>query len=131
MERKRKFHAAGFKAQVALAAVKGDKTVSELASLHGLHPTMIYAWKKQWIEHAEEVFESAATREPGRLPIGAGPVGMRTRMPAMRSAPIQTLQKAGQRTNSRTPGRASPRLRPPRCRATPVAPPLPPPSSPH
>ena len=58
MARKRKCHAAGFKAQVALAAVKGDKTVSELASLHGVHPTMIHAWKKQLLDNAEEVFQS-------------------------------------------------------------------------
>ena len=41
-----------------LAAVKGDKTISELASLHGVHPTMIHAWKKQLVENAEEVFQT-------------------------------------------------------------------------
>ena len=56
MGRKRKSHTAGFKAQVALAAVKGDKTVSELASLHGVHPTLIHAWKKQLVSNAEELF---------------------------------------------------------------------------
>jgi transposase len=60
MTRKRKSHTAGFKAQVALAAVRGDKTVSELASLHGVHPTMIHAWKKQLVEHVTELFESGA-----------------------------------------------------------------------
>lgn len=60
MARKRKSHTAGFKAQVALAAFKGDKTVSELASVHGVHPTMIHAWKKQLVENAEEVFQSGA-----------------------------------------------------------------------
>jgi putative transposase len=60
MARKRKSHTATFKAQVALAAVKGDKTVNELASLHGLHPTMIHTWKKQLLDNAEEVFESGA-----------------------------------------------------------------------
>ena len=60
MARKRKSHSAAFKAQVALAAVKGDKTISELASVHGVHPTMIHAWKKQLVENAEEVFESGA-----------------------------------------------------------------------
>jgi transposase len=60
MARKRKSHSAVFKAQVALAAVKGDKTVSELASLHGVHPTMIHAWKKQLVGNAEEVFQNGA-----------------------------------------------------------------------
>jgi transposase len=58
MGRKRKSHAAGFKAQVALAAVKGDKTVSELASAHGVHPTLIHAWKKQLLDNAEELFQT-------------------------------------------------------------------------
>jgi transposase len=60
MARKRKSHSAAFKAQVALAAVKGDKTVSELASLHGVHPTMIHGWKKQLVGSAEELFQNGA-----------------------------------------------------------------------
>jgi transposase-like protein len=60
MPRKRKSHTAGVKAQVALAAVKGDKTISELASLHGVHPTLIHAWKKQLLDNAEELFQSGA-----------------------------------------------------------------------
>jgi transposase-like protein len=60
MARKRKSHTAAFKAQVALAAVKGDKTVSELASLHGVHPTLIHAWKKQLVSNAEELFQNGA-----------------------------------------------------------------------
>ena len=60
MARKRKSHCAAFKAQVALAAVKGDKTLSELASLHGVHPTMINAWKKQLVNNAEELFQKGA-----------------------------------------------------------------------
>jgi transposase len=56
--RKRKAHSAGLKAQVALAAVKGDKTISELAALHGVHPTLIHAWKKQLLDGAEEIFQN-------------------------------------------------------------------------
>lgn len=58
MAKKRKSHTATFKAQVALAALRGDKTVNELASLHGVHPTMIHAWKKQLVGNAEELFQS-------------------------------------------------------------------------
>jgi transposase-like protein len=61
---KRKSHTAAFKAQVALAAVKGDKTVSELAALHGVHPTLIHAWKKQLVSNAEELFHNGA-KPPG------------------------------------------------------------------
>ena len=60
MARQRKSHGAGFKAQVALAAYKGDKTVNELASLQGVHPTMIHGWKKQLVDRAAELFESGA-----------------------------------------------------------------------
>src|SRR5437667_4409460 len=60
MARKRKSHTAAFKAQVALAAVKGDKTVSELASLHGMHPTLIHAWKKLLVGNAAELFPNGA-----------------------------------------------------------------------
>ncbi len=57
MARKRKSHSAALKAQVALAAIKGDKTISELASLHGVHPAMIHAWKKQLIGGVEVLFD--------------------------------------------------------------------------
>ena len=60
MARKRKSHSAALKAQVALAAVKGDKTISELAALHGVHPTLIHTWKKQLVDNAEELFQSGA-----------------------------------------------------------------------
>jgi transposase len=60
MARKRKMHSAAFKAQVALAALKGDKTVNELASQHAVHPTLIHAWKKQLLAGAEELFNNGS-----------------------------------------------------------------------
>ena len=60
MAGKRKAHSAAFKAQVALAALKGDKTVNELASQHSVHPTLIHAWKKQLLGGVEDVFSSGA-----------------------------------------------------------------------
>lgn len=60
MARKRKSHAAAFKAQVALAALKGDKTVNELASQHAVHPTLIHAWKKQLLVGAEDLFSNGS-----------------------------------------------------------------------
>jgi len=56
MAGKRKHHTAAFKAQVALAALKGDKTVSELASQYGVHPTLIHGWKKLLLANAEDLF---------------------------------------------------------------------------
>lgn len=56
MATKRKSHTPAFKAQVALAAVRGDRTVNELAAQFGVHPTLIHAWKKQLTAGAEQVF---------------------------------------------------------------------------
>jgi transposase len=60
MGRKRKSHTGAFKAQVAVAAVRGDKTIAELASVHGVHPTLIHAWKKQLLGGVEGLFDVGA-----------------------------------------------------------------------
>ena len=60
MATKRNQYTAAFKAQVALAALRGDKTVNELATQHGVHPTLINAWKEQLLSGAEGVFSSGA-----------------------------------------------------------------------
>jgi transposase-like protein len=60
MTGKRKHHTAAFKAQVALAALKGDRTVNELAGQFAVHPTLIHAWKKQLLAGAEVVFANGA-----------------------------------------------------------------------
>ena len=58
MAGKRKIHSAGFKAQVALAALKEDRTANELASKFGVHTTLIHTWKKQLLAGAEGVFSN-------------------------------------------------------------------------
>ena len=57
MSKKRKNHSPQFKAKVALAAARGDKTLSELASQFNLHPTQITNWKKELIGNAALLFE--------------------------------------------------------------------------
>ena len=54
---KRRNHDAGFKARVALEAVKGERTVSELAAEYGVHPTMIHQRKKTLLEGTSDIFE--------------------------------------------------------------------------
>jgi transposase-like protein len=61
---KRKQHSPEFKAKVALEALKGEKTVSELASHFGVHPTMIHQWKRALLEGASDVFERGGKRKP-------------------------------------------------------------------
>lgn len=56
----RKTHSAAFKAQVAMAALKGDKTINELAGQHGVHPTLIHAWKKQLVAGVEDIFSNGS-----------------------------------------------------------------------
>jgi transposase-like protein len=57
---RRKNHPASLKAQVALAAVRGDRTVNELAAQFGVHPTLIHDWKKRLLAGAATIFEGGA-----------------------------------------------------------------------
>ena len=62
--KKRRNHDAGFKARVALEAVKGERTVSELAVEYGVHPTMIHQWKKALLDGAADIFERGGKKSP-------------------------------------------------------------------
>ena len=57
MGQKRTNHSKEFKAKVALEAMKGMHTLSELAGRHKVHPTQIGQWKKQLLEGAPQLFE--------------------------------------------------------------------------
>lgn len=57
MDRKRKNHSQEFKAKVALEALKGVHTLSELASRYKVHSTQIAQWKKQLLDNASLCFE--------------------------------------------------------------------------
>ena len=58
MKQIRKKHNPAFKAKVALAALKGDQTITELASRFEVHPTQLHAWKRAVVEGAPELFNT-------------------------------------------------------------------------
>jgi len=60
-KRTRRTHSPSFKAKVALAAIKGEKTLAELAQLYEVHPTQVTAWKAQLLEGASGLFGSGST----------------------------------------------------------------------
>lgn len=68
MRRPRRNHTAAFKAKVAVAALKGDKTLAELAEKFDLHSNQITQWRTQLLEGATEVFLTPAERRDNTGP---------------------------------------------------------------
>ena len=64
MPRKRRSFSPTFKAKVALEAIKGNKTISEIAQKHKLHATQINLWKKQLLAGAEDIFLDGKPKTP-------------------------------------------------------------------
>jgi transposase len=56
--RPRRNHSPAFKSKVALAAVRGEQTITELSQRFDVHPNQITQWKNQLLEHAAAVFEN-------------------------------------------------------------------------
>jgi len=57
MSRKRKQYNAEFKAKVALAAIRGEKTIAELGAQYDLYPAQVNTWKRELMENASELFD--------------------------------------------------------------------------
>ena len=68
MKRKRRNHSAAFKAKVALARLKGDKTLAELTEQFEVHANQITQWRNQLQERASDVFTTAAERSTSAGP---------------------------------------------------------------
>lgn len=66
MSQKRRNHSPDFKAKVALAAIKGDQTLSEIASRFAINANLVVKWKKQLLEQSAEVFASGKGLAPDR-----------------------------------------------------------------
>ncbi len=54
----RRQHSAEFKAQLALEAIRGERTINELAAEYGVHPVQITQWKKVVVEEVATLFSS-------------------------------------------------------------------------
>jgi transposase len=63
MKRTRRVFGGEFRAKVALAALKGDRTLSELASHFKVHATQVSAWRKELLDRAAELFEDGRQRK--------------------------------------------------------------------
>ena len=63
-EKQRKIFSGQFKAKVALEAIRGVKTVNEIAREFGVHPTQVGLWKKELQEHAAGLFDAKRGPKP-------------------------------------------------------------------
>ena len=63
MAGQRKRYSSALKAKVALEAIKGQKTVNEIASEYGVHPSQIAQWKKQALEELPEIFSNRQSKK--------------------------------------------------------------------
>jgi transposase len=82
-DNKRKTFSGAQKAKVALEAIKGLKTLNQIAQEHGVHPTQVNQWKKELMANASELFETKrdpkpvdAQKDPNRLYAKIGQLNM-------------------------------------------------------
>ena len=66
MKKLRRNHAAAFKARVALEAIRGERTVAEIAAHHEVHPNQVTSWKSQLLENAAAIFGGNAIAADGK-----------------------------------------------------------------
>lgn len=97
--RRRRQHNVELKARVALEAVQERRTLDEIASEHGVHPTEVSAWKRQALESLSTLFDDGAQvdgpelkRQEGELFEQIGRFKKRTGLPARAPAPVDRAE---------------------------------------
>lgn len=91
---------ASFKAEVALAALRGDRTLQDLAKQHRIHPNIIGEWRKQLLEGAGAVFERGAPKEDEKVDVNElyrkiGQLEMERDFLATRPGLMSLIQRGG------------------------------------
>ena len=66
MRKPRRNHSAAFKARVAVEAIRGEKTVAEIAAHHEVHPNQVTTWKTQALENLTAIFGGAVMADDGK-----------------------------------------------------------------
>ena len=59
----KKTYSSKFKSQIALEAIRGDKTIAQIASEHNLHPNQVSQWKKKLLQDASDVFATKKEKQ--------------------------------------------------------------------
>jgi transposase len=83
MKRTRRNHSSVFKAKVALAAIRGEKTLAELSAQYDVHANQITQWKTELIGRATEIFATAAERKEAAGIPDVGPLHAKIGQQAM------------------------------------------------
>lgn len=96
----RRRHKPSFKAEVALAALRGDRTLQDLARQHKIHPTVIAQWRKQLLEGAGSLFERGAPKEGEKVDVNElyrkiGQLEMERDFLATRPGLMSLIQRGG------------------------------------
>ncbi len=65
--KKRRTHSAEFKAKIGLEAVRGVKTINEIAQEHNVHPQLVTQWKKEILENASALFDTPLCQDRCRV----------------------------------------------------------------
>ena len=92
-ERKRKNFSGEFKARVALEAIRGVRTVNEIAQAFGVHPTQVGLWKKELQAHAAGLFD--ACRGPKPVDQSASPERLYSEIGRLKIEPDWLKKKSG------------------------------------